>query len=75
MNLIDFFHLYSALASTAESETEEKKVDGKKAPEDAPPVNIGWDSHKAVVSYLFKLLAKLFASTYRLVSNFIWPSL
>jgi hypothetical protein len=32
--------------------TEEKtdnKVEGKKA-EDAPPVNIGWDSHSAVVS-------------------------
>ena len=29
---------------------EETKVEGKKAGEDAPPVNIGWDSHKAVVS-------------------------
>jgi hypothetical protein len=26
-----------------------KKTNGKKA-EDAPPVNIGWDSHKPVVS-------------------------
>jgi len=34
----------SALASTTDAET-----DGKKAPTDAPPVNIGWDSHKAVV--------------------------
>jgi hypothetical protein len=31
---------------------DDKKVEieGKKAAEDAPPVNIGWDSHKAVVS-------------------------
>ena len=29
---------------------DEKKVEGKKAGKDAPPVNIGWDSHKAVVS-------------------------
>ena len=34
----------SALSSTTDAETE-----GKKAPEDAPPVNLGWDSHKAVV--------------------------
>jgi hypothetical protein len=26
------------------------KVEGKKAPEDAPPANLGWDSHSAVVS-------------------------
>ena len=26
------------------------KTNGKKAGEDAPPVNIGWDSHKPVVS-------------------------
>jgi coproporphyrinogen III oxidase len=32
-------------ASTAETETE-----GKKAPEDAPPVNLGWNSHQAVDS-------------------------
>jgi hypothetical protein len=29
---------------------EDKKGGGKKAGEDAPPVNIGWDSHNAVVS-------------------------
>ena len=29
---------------------DEEKVEGKKAGADAPPVNIGWDSHKAVVS-------------------------
>mmetsp|Transcript_10017 Transcript_10017/g.18783 ORF Transcript_10017/g.18783 Transcript_10017/m.18783 type:complete len:392 (+) Transcript_10017:118-1293(+) len=34
----------SALGSTAEAGTSE----GKKAPADAPPVNIGWDSHQAV---------------------------
>lgn len=34
----------SALGSTADAATEE----GKKAPENAPPVNIGWDSHQAV---------------------------
>jgi len=27
---------------------DEKKVEGKKAGKDAPPVNIGWDSHNAV---------------------------
>ena len=32
---------------------EETKVEGKKAGDDAPPVNIGWDSHKAVVSIDF----------------------
>lgn len=32
---------------------EETKVEGKKAGDDAPPVNIGWDSHKAVVSICF----------------------
>ena len=31
------------------STTEESKTEGKKAGEDAPPVNIGWDSHKPVV--------------------------
>jgi hypothetical protein len=29
---------------------KKEEIEGKKAPEDAPPVNIGWDSHKAVVS-------------------------
>lgn len=29
---------------------DEEKVEGKKAGPDAPPVNIGWDSHKPVVS-------------------------
>lgn len=33
--------------------TEAKeKVEGKKAGKDAPPVNLGWDSHTAVVSVL-----------------------
>lgn len=31
------------------STTEEPKVEGKKAGKDAPPVSIGWDSHKPVV--------------------------
>ena len=35
---------------------DEKKVEGKKAGKDAPPVNIGWDSHKAVVSIFPRLL-------------------
>lgn len=30
---------------------DEEKVEGKKAGPDAPPVNIGWDSHKPVVSF------------------------
>lgn len=30
-----------------------KGVNGKTAGADAPPVNIGWDSHKSVVSYIF----------------------
>ena len=32
------------------TEAKDKVDEGKKAGEDAPPVNIGWDSHKAVVS-------------------------
>ncbi|MGK3745386.1 MAG: hypothetical protein ACI8RD_000297 [Bacillariaceae sp.] len=35
--------------STKEQEKTDDKLEGKKA-EDAPPVNIGWDSHSAVVS-------------------------
>ena len=35
--------------STKEKESTEKK--GKKAEKDAPPVNIGWDSHQAVVCF------------------------
>ena len=31
------------------STTEEPKTEGKKAGKDAPPVSIGWDSHKPVV--------------------------
>lgn len=33
-----------------EAKKSDEEVEGKKAPEDAPPVNIGWDSHKPVVS-------------------------
>ena len=33
-----------------EPKGEEKAVEGKKAPKDAPPTNIGWNSHEAVVS-------------------------
>jgi len=36
--------------STEAKVDEEKKVEGKKAGKDAPPVNIGWDSHNAVDS-------------------------
>jgi hypothetical protein len=39
--------------ATKETGTKEEKgkkeVEGKKAGKDAPPVSIGWDSHKAVV--------------------------
>jgi hypothetical protein len=34
---------FSELHSTTE------KTEGKKAGEDAPPTNLGWDSHQAVV--------------------------
>ena len=34
---------------STEEKTDDNKVEGKKA-EDAPPVNLGWDSHSAVVS-------------------------
>lgn len=37
------------MSTTEEPKTEDKKVEGKKAGKDAPPVNIGWDSHKPVV--------------------------
>ena len=40
--------LQSLPMSTTEDKTEEK-VEGKKAGKDAPPVNIGWDSHNPVV--------------------------
>jgi hypothetical protein len=39
-------------------EDDKKEVEGKKADEDAPPVNIGWDSHKAVVSQTSEKLKK-----------------
>ena len=32
---------------------DDKKVEGKKAGKDAPPVNIGWDSHSPIVSELY----------------------
>jgi hypothetical protein len=28
-----------------------EKTEGKKAPKDAPPTHLGWDTHKAVVSW------------------------
>lgn len=34
--------------STAEK--EDKKTEGKKAGDDAPPANLGWNTHQAVVS-------------------------
>jgi len=41
------------MSTTEEPKTEAKKAEepvvGKKAGKDAPPVNIGWDSHKPVV--------------------------
>jgi len=44
------FRSGSLYQSTAEStDTEEKApIEGKKAPKDAPPANIGWNSHQAV---------------------------
>jgi hypothetical protein len=38
----------SSFASKAAPET---KTEGKKAPADAPPANLGWDSHSAVVRH------------------------
>lgn len=37
------------MSSATEDEKVEKQAEGKKAKND-PPVNIGWDSHNAVVS-------------------------
>ncbi len=45
-------------SSPVDAEQLEKEVEGKKADEDAPPVNIGWDSHKAVVSQTSEKLKK-----------------
>ncbi len=36
------------------STTEEETTEGKKAPEDAPPSHLGWNSHEAVVSQNWK---------------------
>lgn len=41
------------------STTEESKTEGKKAGDDAPPVSIGWDSHKPVVRRLGFASAKI----------------
>ena len=49
----------SSLTSLAMSTKEKEATDEKK--KDAPPVNIGWDSHKAVVRYCF--------------SSCTWPSI
>ena len=40
------------MASKTKEKVKEKKVEGKKAGADAPPVNLGWDSHTAVVSFV-----------------------
>mmetsp|Transcript_11333 Transcript_11333/g.12837 ORF Transcript_11333/g.12837 Transcript_11333/m.12837 type:complete len:408 (-) Transcript_11333:425-1648(-) len=45
--LIIIFYNSSHMSSTAEEEKTTKKIEGKKV-ENAPPVNIGWDSHSAV---------------------------
>ena len=42
----------SSLTSLAMSTKEKEATDEKK--KEAPPVNIGWDSHKAVVRFLWK---------------------
>ena len=42
----------SSLTSLAMSTKEKEATDEKK--KDAPPVNIGWDSHKAVVRFLLQ---------------------
>ena len=44
-------NLLHQFCSLPMSTTEEPKTEGKKAGDDAPPVNIGWDSHKPVVSH------------------------
>ena len=47
--IVIFLNLgYSLPMSTTEAK-EDKATEGKKAGPDAPPVNIGWDSHEAVV--------------------------
>ena len=39
--------------SATDEATDEKaaeKIEGKKAPKDAPPAHLGWNSHESVVS-------------------------
>ena len=43
------FSLYNSIPMSATVEKSEETTEGKKAGKDAPPVNIGWDSHKPVV--------------------------
>ena len=38
------------MSTEAKEKVDDKKVEGKKAGKDAPPVNIGWDSHSPIVS-------------------------
>ena len=38
------------MSTEAKEKVDDDKVEGKKAGDDAPPVNLGWDSHSAVVS-------------------------
>ena len=69
---------HSLPMSTAEEEKVEEKVAGKKA-ENAPPVNIGWDSHKAVVSrFEGSALSRFSVADFRsdtIIDYFIFPLL
>lgn len=43
----------SSLTSLAMSTKEKEATDAKDTKKEAPPVNIGWDSHKAVVRLFY----------------------
>ena len=73
----------SIFQSTTESTDVEGKAptEGKKAPKDAPPANIGWNSHEAVVSKQYfdttvelpkVILKKLFLTDVRTMSLKVW---
>ena len=38
------------MSATDEETAAEPATEGKKAPKDAPPSHLGWNSHEAVVS-------------------------
>ena len=44
------------MSTEAKDKVDDDTVEGRKAGKDAPPVNLGWDSHSAVVGvYLLEI--------------------